>query len=102
MNLTVESYLGFLAFKRIISHRFSERLNHDLILFLSVSICVNLWLIILLKRENLSQHSFDYAVTRFQSVGQFRCVRAAAFRHIGFAAAATADDWRDFLHNASG
>src|SRR5882724_2877470 len=51
---------------------------------------------------NLLQHLLDHAIAGFQSFAQFLRLAAAAFGHVGFAAAATADDWCELFDDLSG
>ena len=54
------------------------------------------------KVLQLSQHSLDHAVAGVDRLGQFFRFGAAALGHVGFAAAASADDRGDLADNVAG
>jgi REP element-mobilizing transposase RayT len=51
--------------------------------------------------SNLTQHPLNHTITRFQSFGEFLWLVAAAFGHVGFAAAFATDDRREFFDDLS-
>src|SRR5207302_5177145 len=63
--------------------------------FVAGLLSANLWTI-------LREHLFNHAITRLQSLGEFLRLGAATFGHVRFAAAATADDWRELFYYLSG
>src|SRR5688572_27416866 len=59
-------------------------------------VSLNLWNLRNL-RIDLRQHLLDHAVARLQSLREFLRLAAAAFGHVGFTAATSADNRREFF-----
>src|SRR5882724_512506 len=51
---------------------------------------------------NLLEHLFNYTIAGFKSFAQFLWLAAAAFGHVGFAAALAADDRRELFDDLPG